>query len=166
MCISRQGQDLYSHQKLNMYIYWFSSESGYRRRRRRRRRRQRRTRHIANDSFTDVKQLDTRVLQKCSIAQRFLNQTQCSALHDAVADEVFGLREAAVVTWLRCPVARDRAYNQKHRCIETRPVTCNTYTSTHCVIVKSTIRFEIFTFILLAYLCPAYSRGRGGALTL
>jgi len=22
-----QGQDLYSHQKLNMYIYWFSSES-------------------------------------------------------------------------------------------------------------------------------------------
>jgi len=27
------GQDLYSHQKLNMYIYWFSSGSGYRRRR-------------------------------------------------------------------------------------------------------------------------------------
>jgi len=45
LCISSQGQDLYSHQKLNMYIYWFSSESGYRRRRRRRRRlrRQRRT---------------------------------------------------------------------------------------------------------------------------
>jgi len=36
--ISRQGQDLYSHQKLNMYIYWFSSKSGYRRRRRRQRR--------------------------------------------------------------------------------------------------------------------------------
>ena len=35
LCISIQGQDLYSHQKLNMYIYWFSSESGYRRRRRR-----------------------------------------------------------------------------------------------------------------------------------
>ena len=32
LCISSQGQDLYSHQKLNMYIYWFSSESGYRRR--------------------------------------------------------------------------------------------------------------------------------------
>jgi len=40
LCISSQGQDLYSHQKLNMYIYRFSSESGYRRRRRRRRRRQ------------------------------------------------------------------------------------------------------------------------------
>jgi len=35
LCISRQGQDLYSHQKLNMYIYWFLSESGYRRRQRR-----------------------------------------------------------------------------------------------------------------------------------
>jgi len=35
LCISSQGQDLYSHQKLNMYIYWFSSEIGYRRRRRR-----------------------------------------------------------------------------------------------------------------------------------
>jgi len=32
------SQDLYSHQKLNMYIYWFSSESGYRRWRRRQRR--------------------------------------------------------------------------------------------------------------------------------
>jgi len=31
LCISSQGQDLYSHQKLNMC--WFSSESGYRRRR-------------------------------------------------------------------------------------------------------------------------------------
>jgi len=29
--LSSHGQDLYSHQKLNMYIYWFSSESGYRR---------------------------------------------------------------------------------------------------------------------------------------
>ena len=29
LCISSQGQDLYSHQKLNMYIYWFSFESGY-----------------------------------------------------------------------------------------------------------------------------------------
>jgi len=29
---SSQGQNLYSHQKLNMYIYWFSSESSYRRR--------------------------------------------------------------------------------------------------------------------------------------
>ena len=38
LCISSHGQDLYSHQKLNMYIYWFSSESGYRRRRRRRQR--------------------------------------------------------------------------------------------------------------------------------
>jgi len=37
LCISSQGQDLYSHQKLNMYIYWFSSESSYRRRQRRRR---------------------------------------------------------------------------------------------------------------------------------
>ena len=40
------GQELYSHQKLNMCIHWFSSESGYsrpRRRRRRRRRPQRRT---------------------------------------------------------------------------------------------------------------------------
>jgi len=38
LCISSQGQDLYSHQKLNTYIYWFSSaESGYRRRRRRQR---------------------------------------------------------------------------------------------------------------------------------
>ena len=48
LCIS--GQGLYSHQKLNKNIYWFSSESGYRRRRRR----QRQTpvqplgRHIAN----------------------------------------------------------------------------------------------------------------------
>jgi len=32
-CISSQGQDLYSHQKVNMYIYWFSSDSGYRCRR-------------------------------------------------------------------------------------------------------------------------------------
>jgi len=58
LCISSQGQDLYSHQKLNMYIYWFSSESGFRRRRRRRRRRRPSTtpdatvrplgRHIAN----------------------------------------------------------------------------------------------------------------------
>ena len=31
---SQLGQDLYSHQKLNMYVYWFSSESGYTRRRR------------------------------------------------------------------------------------------------------------------------------------
>jgi len=38
LCISRQGQDLYSHQKLYMYIYWFSSESGYRRCRHRSRR--------------------------------------------------------------------------------------------------------------------------------
>jgi len=37
LCISSHRQDLYSHQKLNMYIYCFSSESGYRRRRRRRR---------------------------------------------------------------------------------------------------------------------------------
>ena len=29
LCISSQGQDLYLHQKLDMYIYWFSSESGY-----------------------------------------------------------------------------------------------------------------------------------------
>jgi len=29
LCISSHGQDLYSNQKLNMYIYWFSSESGY-----------------------------------------------------------------------------------------------------------------------------------------
>ena len=36
LCVSSQVQDLYSHQKLNMYIYWFSSESGYRRRWRRR----------------------------------------------------------------------------------------------------------------------------------
>ena len=35
----RQGQELYSYEKLNMYIYWFSSESGYRRRRRRRQKR-------------------------------------------------------------------------------------------------------------------------------
>ena len=35
--ISSQSQDLYLYQKLNMYIYWFSSESGYRRRRRQRR---------------------------------------------------------------------------------------------------------------------------------
>ena len=28
LCFSTQGQDLYSHQKLNMYM--FSSESGYR----------------------------------------------------------------------------------------------------------------------------------------
>jgi len=27
LCISSQDQDLYSHQKLNMYIYWFLSES-------------------------------------------------------------------------------------------------------------------------------------------
>jgi len=44
LCVSSRGQDLYSHQKLNMFIYWFSSESSYRRRRRRRwRRRQRQT---------------------------------------------------------------------------------------------------------------------------
>jgi len=30
LCVSSQSQDLYSHQKLNMYIYWFSSESSYR----------------------------------------------------------------------------------------------------------------------------------------
>jgi len=30
LCISSQGQDLYSYQKLNIYIYWLSSESGYR----------------------------------------------------------------------------------------------------------------------------------------
>jgi len=35
LCISSQGQDRYSDQQLNMYIYWFSSESGYRRRQRR-----------------------------------------------------------------------------------------------------------------------------------
>jgi len=39
LCVSREGQDLYSYQKLNMYIYWFSSESSYRRRRRQRRQR-------------------------------------------------------------------------------------------------------------------------------
>ena len=33
LCISSLGQDLYAHQKLNMYIYWFLSESGYIRRR-------------------------------------------------------------------------------------------------------------------------------------
>jgi len=33
LCISSHSQNLYSHQKLNMYICWFSSESGYRRRR-------------------------------------------------------------------------------------------------------------------------------------
>jgi len=43
-CISSQSQDLYSYQKLNVCIYWFSSESGCRRRRRRRRRRQRQRR--------------------------------------------------------------------------------------------------------------------------
>ena len=37
LCVSSHGQDLYSHQKLNMYICWFSSESGNRRRRRQRR---------------------------------------------------------------------------------------------------------------------------------
>jgi len=30
LCISSQDQDLYSHQKLNMHIYWFSSDSGNR----------------------------------------------------------------------------------------------------------------------------------------
>jgi len=42
LCVSSEDQEsgpFYSHQKLNMYIYWFSSESGYRRRRRRRRQR-------------------------------------------------------------------------------------------------------------------------------
>ena len=38
LCVSSQDEDLYSHQKFNTYIYWFSSESGYRRRRRRQRR--------------------------------------------------------------------------------------------------------------------------------
>ena len=42
LCVSSQGQELYSHEKWNMYIYWFSSESSYRRRWRRRRQ-QRRT---------------------------------------------------------------------------------------------------------------------------
>jgi len=37
LCISSQGQDLYSYQKLNMYVYWFSPESSYRRQRRQRR---------------------------------------------------------------------------------------------------------------------------------
>jgi len=41
LCICSHGQDLYSHQKLNTYIYWFLSESSYRRRRWRRRRQQR-----------------------------------------------------------------------------------------------------------------------------
>jgi len=36
LCISIQGQVLYLHQKVNMYIYWFSSESSYRRRQQRR----------------------------------------------------------------------------------------------------------------------------------
>jgi len=35
--ISSQSQDLYSYQKLNMYINWFSSESGYTHRCQRRR---------------------------------------------------------------------------------------------------------------------------------
>jgi len=52
LCFSSQGQDLYSHQKLNMHIYWFSSDSGYRRRRQRR---QRRTLHIANDENGMIK---------------------------------------------------------------------------------------------------------------
>ena len=39
LCISSQDQDLYSHQKLNMCIYWFSSESSYRCQRWRRQRR-------------------------------------------------------------------------------------------------------------------------------
>jgi len=39
LCVSRYGEDLYSHQKLDMYIKWFSSESGYRHRRRWRQRR-------------------------------------------------------------------------------------------------------------------------------
>jgi len=30
LCVSSQSQDLYSHQKLHMHIYWFSSESSYR----------------------------------------------------------------------------------------------------------------------------------------
>ena len=29
LCISSQGRDLYSHQKLNTYVYLFSSKSGY-----------------------------------------------------------------------------------------------------------------------------------------
>jgi len=37
LCVSSQGQDLYSHQKVITYFYWFSSESGNRRRRRRQR---------------------------------------------------------------------------------------------------------------------------------
>jgi len=50
-----KGQDLYSHQKLNMYIYWFSSKSGYRRQRRQRRTPQYMSvqplgRHIANQT--------------------------------------------------------------------------------------------------------------------
>jgi len=28
--LARVTQDIYSHQTLNMYIYWFSSDSGYR----------------------------------------------------------------------------------------------------------------------------------------
>jgi len=64
LCISSQGQDLYSHQKLNMHIYWFSSESDYRRRWRRLRRTLDATvqpvgRHIANEVFGV---LDIRVL--------------------------------------------------------------------------------------------------------
>jgi len=53
LCISSQDQDLYSHQKLNMCISWFSSHSGYRRRRRRQRRRRRRRQQRRTEQYND-----------------------------------------------------------------------------------------------------------------
>jgi len=57
------------------------------------------------------------------------------------------LRQAAVVTWLRCPITRHPANRQKHRRVETSPVTW----TFHRTAFRTRITFKItFKFVTLA----------------
>lgn len=62
--------------------------------------------------------------RKVGRTQRSVVIVQILTVHgDAIADEVRGLWQAAVVTWLRCSVTHYLAYRQNHRRVETCPVT-------------------------------------------
>jgi len=111
LCISSQGQDLYLHQKLNMYIYWFSSERGYRRRQRRRRQQHwmLQYNHYGDISpiisqITDITYRNRHIaisIQLISVTERKVKERITTAKEDILA---FNARLRTVVSNFCCPM--------------------------------------------------------------
>jgi len=131
LCISSQGQDLYLylHQKFSMYIYWFSSDSGYRRRRRR----QRRTPQYNPADISPVRLRDdnsVKVLAMCWVLNAWKNwrkQHQSVRVCVCVTSEGVARKcwcianDEAVVAWLTA-----RARHGMHA------VPCHLYSNIDC----------------------------------